>query len=1019
MDSAAGVGGDGCVAGEHGRCRAQRDTRTLGDLTQGRSPPWLTWQCPSPRSGSQTCSELFSENSDVILGNYSSYIGRGQALVGGQIWAYDLDFSRTDLKLSPNLGRHGGTDVTPGGVMHSTDDNTFDRRTFVQRAAALGLASGLAAPASWLWERPEALAAPPEVDPLSFLVGPVRNSFSPDTARVWAADLSELIDRDRQRIRSATGELDWSYANGVVRVTTPRTQGAFGFLGAAGPVDLGDVTVSCANEYASVVVTSLDGLRLRDSGRVLVQAVTEEQAYGWAVDGDTITAVGDHPVGVRQIEATVAFARRPGGHAYALDGNGYVNRGLTLTSQGAAATLTLPADALYTVVSREPLRHDAPDGEDIPYVWWEGEAPAETNFPAQTEFSPTEGERHLLSGGDWLSNAGTRGADQPEAFARYDVEVPDTADYHLWVRKFWHHGPFRWRFDDGAWTVLDDTFGIADNTYIRRFLGANWFHAGTARLAAGRHSFELRLLAGPGEALTACFDAFLLTPKQFVPRGKYKPGEFGGVANEGFAPFEPGTDAFAASPIDLRHLNERVAGEHGFVQARKGRFVLGDGTPVRFWSVNVGPEIVRQDRRSVDHLGRMLAKRGVNLVRVHGPIFDDGASDLATVDAHYLDQLHYFVAAMKKAGIYVHLSFYFPLWVQLGSQVGFPAYDTIENKTPFALLLFDPDFQAVHRSWARGLLTTRNPYTGKPLGVEPAVAIVEIHNEDSFFFWTFSRGNIPDAHLAVLDEAFGAWAADRYGSAAAALAAWGEGSGVDGDVPDSGRLVVQEAWMMTSDAHSADGPMKDRMRDQREFVVTQQRGFYADTMRYWRDDLDLRGLVAASNWITAQPSTMDALERYTYTAAEVVDRHDAYFGGRHEGFGADYMIDVGQTFEDRSTLTEPDAAVVKFHRIAGHPQTVSETGWPNPNRFKAESVALWAVYGALQGMGGVEFFALDRIGWQGSPGKFTTMVPSIAGQFPAFALAFRRGDVREGRPVVDITHSLTEAYDFGTTPVVD
>jgi hypothetical protein len=901
----------------------------------------------------------------------------------------------------------------------SADGPGFDRRAFVRRVAALGALSGVAWSIPRPWGDPKALAATPEVDPWSFLVGPVSNRFTPDTSRVWAANLDSLIDRSSQTIRSSTGEVSWSYGDGVVRLSTPRTQGAFGFLGGVGALDLGDVVVRCGNEYASVVVTSLDGKPLRTSGRILVQAVTEEQAYGWRVGDGTILAVGDHPVGVRRIDATVTLPRSAGRYAYALDGNGYVSRTLTLAPQGARVALTLPPDGLYSVVSRKPISLDAPDGEDIPYVWWEGEAATETNFPAQTEFSPTEEERHLLSGGDWLSNSGIRGADQPEAFARYDVDVPADAEYHLWVRKFWHHGPFRWRFDDDEWTVLDETFGIADTTYIRRFLGAYWFRAGVVRLAAGRHTFELRLLAGPGEPLTACFDAFLLTPGQFVPRGKYKPGEFSGLANDGFAAFEPGTDAFGSSPIDLRHLNEKTAGERGFVTTRNGKFVLGDGTPVRFWAVNVGPEIVRQDPDSVDYLGRFLAKRGVNLVRIHGPIFDDSAADLGTVDTRYLDQLHRFVAAMKKAGIYVHLSFYFPLWVQLGSSNGFPAYDTIGNKHPFALLLFDPDFQAVHRSWARGLLTTRNPYTGKPLAAEPAVAIVEIQNEDSFFFWTFTRTNIPAAHLAILDAEFGAWAAKRYGSATAALAAWGEGSGVEGDAPDDGVLVVQEAWMMTSDAHPTESPMKRRMRDQREFLTWKQRGFYADTVRFWRDELGLRSLISASNWITAQPSTMDALERYTYTAGDVIDRHDAYFEGTHEGFGSDYMIDVGQKFTDRSVLREPDAAVVKFHRIAGYPQTVSETGWPNPNRFKAESVALWATYGALQGMGGVEFFALDRIGWQGSPAKFTTMVPSIMGQFPAFALAYRRGDIEEARPVVEITHALRDLYDFGETSVVD
>ncbi|HZC26143.1 MAG TPA: hypothetical protein VE287_03905, partial [Actinopolymorphaceae bacterium] len=539
------------------------------------------------------------------------------------------------------------TTPNPSGPAQRSDG--LDRRTFVQRAFALGVMGGAAVSAPWAGlTRPAAAAdTPPDVDPWSFLVGQVRNSFTDDTAKLWAADLSELVDRDTKTIRSATGELTWTYGDGVVRVSTPRTQGAFGFLGAAGAIELGDIVVECRNEYASVVVTSLDGSPLRQSSLVLVQAVTEEEAYGWQVDGDTITALGDHPVGIRRIDATVTFAHLPGMHVYALDGNGYVNRALTVAGSGQGGRISLPTDALYTVVSRERLDETSP-GEDIPYVWWEGEEPAETNFPSDTEFSPAENERHLLSGGDWLSNAGTRGVDQPEAFARYDVEVPATDEYHLWVRKFWHHGPFRWRFDADEWRVLDDTFGLADNTYLHRFLGANWLHAGKVRLGAGQRSFELRLLAGPGEALTSCFDAFLLTPRQFVPRGKYKPGEFSGLANEGFAAFEPGTDTFADSPLDLRHLNEKTAGQHGFVTARDGGFVLGDGKPVRFWAVNAGPEIVRQDADSVTYLARFLAKRGVNLVRMHGPIFDSSAADLGKVDTHYLDQLHYFVAAMKK-----------------------------------------------------------------------------------------------------------------------------------------------------------------------------------------------------------------------------------------------------------------------------------------------------------------------------------------------------------------------------------
>jgi hypothetical protein len=53
-----------------------------------------------------------------------------------------------------------------------------------------------------------------------------------------------------------------------------------------------------------------------------------------------------------------------------------------------------------------------------------------------------------------------------------------------------------------------------------------------------------------------------------------------------------------------------------------------------------------------------LARYGVNLVRVHGALFDkDGELDPAKVR-----HAHEVVAAMKAEGIYTHFSVYFPLW---------------------------------------------------------------------------------------------------------------------------------------------------------------------------------------------------------------------------------------------------------------------------------------------------------------------------------------------------------------------
>ncbi|MHC4716858.1 MAG: hypothetical protein ACYS5V_07810, partial [Planctomycetota bacterium] len=371
------------------------------------------------------------------------------------------------------------------------------------------------------------------------------------------------------------------------------------------------------------------------------------------------------------------------------------------------------------------------------YVWWEGEKPARTNFPAKTWFSASTfpAKRDVLSGGDWLTNAGKRSG--AEAFAAWRIEVPADGQYNFWARKFWKHGPFRWRFDRGDWRTCPRDVALADSADIRTHLCVNWVYLGKVHLTAGAHDFELRLLAKPGENLTACFDCFLLTPHVFQPRGKLKPGERSHLADDGFFAFEPATDAFGADALlDLRGLNEQAAGQSGFVR-RSGRdFRLGDGKAVRFWAVNVSAANAAQDRASVDYLARKLAKCGVNMVRFHSPLFDRTRID--RLDAGKLDDLHYLISAMKARGIYTAISFYFPLWFEPKAAWGMGGYETTANKKAFALLFFEPRMQQIYRSWARQLLTTRNPYTGLPVGRDPAVAIVEIVNEDSFFFWTFS-----------------------------------------------------------------------------------------------------------------------------------------------------------------------------------------------------------------------------------------------------------------------------------------
>ena len=645
------------------------------------------------------------------------------------------------------------------------------------------------------------------------------------------------------------------------------------------------------------------------------------------------------------------------------------------------------------------------------YVWWEGESPSETNFPRKSWFSAStfESKRHeILSAGDWLTNDGKRTG--PEAFAKYRISVPAKGEYSLWTRKFWKHGPFRWRLDRQAWQVCGRDVGLADTAEIRKFLCVNWFFLGKVKLSKGRHQFELRLLAKEGEPLTACFDCFLLTRRPFTPRGKLRPDEKSGKADAGWWAFEPEPDSFGEALLDLRRLNEAVAGEAGFVRRREDKFVLGSGEPVKFWGVNCGGGILELSRETQEYLARRLAKVGVNIVRIHSPVFDPKAPDPADVNKKHVDRLHYFVSILKKQGIYVKLSFYFPLWFDIKPGYGIPGYETIDNKKPFALLFFDPRMQQIYKSWARGLLKSANPYTGVPLARDPAVAAIEIVNEDSFFFWTFKAQNIPRVQMAKLEKLFGTWLTRKYGSIKKAAAAWGNPRPLKNDAPAAGKMELRDIWFLTTRG-AGTGAMKKRMSDQLRFLTGQQKKFYQSMVKFLRDDLGAKSLISCSNWTTADARVLDPIERYTYTAGDIIDRH-GYFGGKHTGPRAGYSVSVGDTFRDRAGVLEPDKLPITMNQVDRYPHIISEIGWPNPNRFKAEFPVLCSAYGSLQGIDGIFFFAISGADWETSPKKFALTVPTIMGQFPGMALMYRRGDVRQAGVVVHEVLDLNDLCRF-------
>jgi hypothetical protein len=484
---------------------------------------------------------------------------------------------------------------------------------------------------------------------------------------------------------------------------------------------------------------------------------------------------------------------------------------------------------------------------------------------------------------------------------------------------------------------------------------------------------------------------------------------------DGWFPFNPKPDPFTNSPIDLRFLNEKFAGEHGFIAAKDGHFVhSANGQPVRFWAVN-GPSREDGDRAELRRTARLLAKYGVNMVRRHGAVFDkDGELNPASVKRSIA-----IVEEMKSEGIYTHLSIYFPLWFT--PRADHPWLEGYDGKShPFAALMFNPRFQEKYRDWWKAILTTPSETTGKPLIEEPALFSVEVQNEDSFFFWTFDAKNIPEVQLRILEKMFAEWLVKQHGSLDAAFAAW-KGQKVNRDAPTEGRVGFRPLWNIFNERTPRD-------QDTAAFLFEVQTKYYQDTVGFLRK-LGFKGLITPSNWSTASPQVFGPLEKLSYTTGDFIDRH-GYFECNHKGDNAAWSIRDGHTYSDRSALrfdagdpTEPRQFVhpVMDPHYDGKPSMISETTFCRPNRYRSEAPLYFAAYGALQDSDCIVHFAFDGNRWAVKPNfwmqQWTLMTPAMMGQFPAAALIYRRGLVAPGRVLAEVKLNKTDLLRLKGTPL--
>ena len=437
-----------------------------------------------------------------------------------------------------------------------------------------------------------------------------------------------------------------------------------------------------------------------------------------------------------------------------------------------------------------------------------------------------------------------------------------------------------------------------------------------------------------------------------------------------FSPYE--------MPIDIScaFADERPAGKHGFLSFEGERFVFEDGTPVRFWGVNLNGGANFPEHDYAERLARRLAMTGVNLVRFHqldaewntpnifsfckGP----RVKDTRHLDERSMERLDYLIYCLKREGIYCYMDMMTYRKFKSGDGIHVPhkMYDSAKSYS-----MFDEHMIALEEELAEMLWGHVNPYTGLRYADDPVFVLAEISNENDLFVMAdHPQRVLEEPYVSDFRNQFRAWLTE-------------EGIEYDADACDINA--------------SKDEPLL-------RFKMALQEKYYR-RMEACLRRIGVKIPVTGNNW-----RSMPANIR-TQLWMDYIDGHCYNYDWRW-GEYEKRCANVGITEQNFSYLFP----LVQMN-VKGKPFYVSEWDMPWPNEYRAESPIYNAAVGLLQGWSGFcihtyaytsrlrednilgKEISASKIG--GTPyreGIFSTWNdPAKYGLFYHAALMTRRGDV--------------------------
>jgi len=475
----------------------------------------------------------------------------------------------------------------------------------------------------------------------------------------------------------------------------------------------------------------------------------------------------------------------------------------------------------------------------------------------------------------------------------------------------------------------------------------------------------------------------------------------------------------ADSLVNLSFLLEAPAGKDGHIRIDKDHLVKPNDKRFRIWGINFTGSACFPSKEDAPIVAGHLARFGINCIRFHfldsnwsDSLFIKGRDDTRALDPHQLDLFDYFVAELKKRGIYTNINLNVGRNYRKGDGVRDYEYLGLAK----VLNYFNEHIQMLHREYAQQLLTHYNPYTKSEYRNEPAVAIVELVNENSIVEAWFSDrllgtnksknpgtwSDITAWYAEQLTKKYNAWLQKRLSKAE--LEEFRSLAGVKGNelIPRLTRKQFNAA-------------AEKRFHLEAEFYMELEQNYFGQMYRFLKDELGVKSLIVGTSDHNHSRSGYPLL-----TSTSKLDVVDGHVYWQHPSYLNDPKTGR-RTFSIPNTpmVNDPlNSTVVQLSRsaVAGKPYTVSETNHPFPNEYACEGVGILAAYSSFHDWDGVFLYTFEHK----DPEEWSPRMPSHFEIRPdpvkmtniaASALIFMRGDVRHALENIPRSYSMMQVRE--------